>query len=71
MAYPDRYRYRSSEPAPLSLPGLVVIIVLAIIALYIIYGHSGIIYREYDRGHPTDRIDEYQPTVGPDSYATR
>jgi hypothetical protein len=68
MAY---RRYRSYDPSPISLPGLVLIIVVVIMAFYFIGGHFGIRYIDRDWVDQTSRLQEYQPAVGPDGYATK
>ena len=71
MGYYDRDRYRSSDSPAISWPGIVLIIVLAIIAFYLMDDSIGIYRGGADVIYPASHAEEYQPSPGPDAYATK
>lgn len=71
MGYYDRDRYRASDSPAISWPGIVLIIVLAIIAFYLIDDGIGIYRGDADAIYPASHAEEYQPSPGPDAYATK
>lgn len=71
MGYYDRDRYRASDSPTISWPGIVLIIVLAIIAFYLMDDSIGIYRGDADAIYPASHAEEYLPSPGPDAYATK
>ena len=71
MGYYDRDKYGASGSPVVWWPGIVLIIVLAVIAFYLIDDGIGIYRGDVDARYPASHAEEYQPAPGPDGYATK
>lgn len=71
MGYHDRDGYRASDSPAISWPGIILIIALIIIAFYLIDDSIGIYRGDADAIYPISNAEEYQPSPGPDAYATK
>ncbi|MFT4076948.1 MAG: hypothetical protein QM647_15585 [Asticcacaulis sp.] len=71
MAYRDSDRNRNDYSPFILWPQIVLIVIIMFFAYCLLDGRKGVPHWGRYEAHPADYTQEYQPTVGPDPYATK